>query len=139
MRLYATAILISLGFVPAIAQNKQEGQQPILLQRGNPSEFPVFSSNGLDLLTAKNISVIPTDIPTQFNEGALTAEEQFHDKEIADLAQRLSSVEESTDFARGAIWAIGIVFAALVALLGAFWKGIARVVVAEACPRILNP
>jgi hypothetical protein len=82
--------------------------------------------------------VIPTEIPTQFNEGAITAEEQFHDKEITDITARIAVIEESTNFARGAIWAIGIVFFAIVGLLGVFWKSIARVVVSEAYPRILN-
>ena len=137
MKPYATILLIALGFVPALAQNRQDNQ-PTLSRRDNATGMPSFFSYNSALLTAPHTSVIPTEIPTQFNECAITAEEQFHDKEFTDITARIAVIEESTNFARGAIWAIGIVFFAIVGLLGVFWKSIARVVVSEAYPRILN-
>jgi hypothetical protein len=139
MRLYSAAFLIVIGATAALAQNKQDDRNPLLFHRANPSAYPSFLSNGSNLLTAPHASVIPADVPTQFNEGMISAEEQFHDKEIDSLILRVSALEDHASFASGAIWAIGIIFVTGAALLGIFWKGIARVVVAEAYPRILNP
>jgi hypothetical protein len=83
--------------------------------------------------------VVPEDIATHFNEGLFTAKEQVHDQQINDLSGRVSSIEGTLNRISGAAWALTFFSVGLVAFIRVFWKGIVRVVLDEAGPRIVRP
>jgi hypothetical protein len=105
----------------------------------NGQTIPLHLSIGAPDLSAPTTPVIPPGVPDRFNEGLFTAKEQVHDEQIAGLTTRVSGLEGHSNFIDGAMWAIGILFITTVGLLKLFWKGIVKVVLAEAQPALITP
>jgi hypothetical protein len=107
-------------------------QSSVPNKQANSLRLSIDTPQGTPNLSAPTTPVIPPGVPNGFNEGLFTAKEQFHDQQIADLLTRMSSMESHSNFVDGAMWAIGILFVVAVALLKLFWKGIVKVILAEA-------
>jgi hypothetical protein len=113
------------------------------LHRDNPSTFATpaenlgFLSDAPDLFTTPRTSVIQANVPTQFNEGMITATEQFQGQMITEIKSQVEELQTDANRMDGALWAIGIVLTAFVALLGRFWRAAMRVAIIDIDPKIL--
>jgi hypothetical protein len=79
--------------------------------------------------------VVPSNI-AEFNEGIFSEKEQIHDIQLTDLGKRVETLEGTSNWVKGALWAIAFIFVALLSVLGTFWRGIVRVILLEVEPRI---
>ena len=131
MKSYRLVLFVMLwgGFVHA--QEKQDSKSFSLF--APQKETVAQSREPLDLLrTSPTAPAIPPSTPDRFDEGLFTAKEQVHDTQISDLSVRVTFLEGRSSFLSGAFWAIAILFASIVGLLKLFWKGIVKVLLAEA-------
>jgi hypothetical protein len=113
----------------ALFEHQQETSFSKSFEAKNPSE-----------LFSQSPSVIPENVGNQFNEGLFTAKEQYHDSQIADLIVRVTGLEVTSNWVKGALWAIGILAVVAVGFLKAFWRGIVKVIMVEATPsQIVKP
>jgi hypothetical protein len=129
MKSHHVALFIVFICGLALAQSKQ-----IPTASSHPSTAAQSQNSAPDLSTP-SIPVIPPGTPDRFNEGLFTAKEQFHDQQIADLIGRVSSLEGRSNFLSGVIWALGILIAVFLTTVKLFWKGIIKVILAEADSR----
>ena len=91
-------------------------------------------------LTVQQSQVAPSNLPDRFEIGRQSALTDVHEYQIKDLLARVSSIESSVNWGRGLVYAIGLLAAALLVFLKAFWRPILRMLINEASPpRIASP
>lgn len=90
-------------------------------------------------LTNLNAGLSPVIPPTYFNEGVFSQEERTHDTQISDITGRVQNLEGTSYWVRGVVYGAGFFILLLAAFVRAFWRGIVRVVLNEADPRIIRP
>jgi hypothetical protein len=67
----------------------------------------------------------------------ITATEQFQGQMIAEIKSQVAELQSEANRMDGALWAIGIVLTAFLALLGRFWRAAMRVAIIDVDPKIL--
>jgi hypothetical protein len=135
MRMTMVILIVAFSETLALAQPAQANPYNFF---GLPKATPqsMFTTTQTPNLLEPRVPVVPPNIGN-FNEGVFSAKEQFHDLQISDMGMRLRNIEGTINWMSGVIWAAGIFFVIVVACLKLFWKGIARVVIAEVTPRII--
>lgn len=128
MRLRYALIATLLSLSAAI--QTQQGPSTSLFGPQTQNPFtPTPKSH--DLLTPSAAGPdVPLNVPS-FNVGFFSAQEQFHDLQIADLTTRLATLEGRANFLSGTIYALGLLLLLIGVALKMFWRGIVQAILAQ--------
>lgn len=134
MKLHQLAVLIaiSVGVVGGQSNQSLNSQGAFTPLNQQPrTAVPAAPGTTNLLLTPTSFGPdVPLNVPS-FNVGFFSAQEQFHDLQIADLTGRLVALEGRANFLSGVIYAIGILLLLVGILLKMFWRGIVQAILAQ--------